>query len=251
MYMRNSNHTIEKTLLGVISKMSCSYKEIPLNKKIIESYLIELMDYFNENCSYFGVLLTYSTIFEYQNYKRLLIDLVSKYQLGKYIPINEKIVLDISEKQRKFLDKTTRSISKHVDNCYNIITKPLYDSFIIDMVSEYDEYNNKISYLSKQIVNPIYSKSSYEELNSLVERYYTIKVESRNCSDEPRDKNILFNNKFRNDKKILNAIANNIVYGYTDLFLGHYYWSEELMRHYVEEASKKVEVGPVLVKKNK
>ena len=75
-------------------------------------------------------------------------------------------------------------------------------------------------------------------------------MSKKNSKNNPK-KEKAWDRKLLEDKKKLIGIANNIVYGYSDLFLKYYNWSKPLCRYYLEQCKKNVEIGPNLIKVKK
>lgn len=248
-YMRNSRYLTERIFLGIFEKMSNNSNSFKLNKKNISFYINDLMDYFNEIGLNVDILQQDLETLGYEEYKKFLISLVNKYNIGKYIPSSEKILISMSKKQKDYIGKITESIGWIINDSYDIITKQKYCDFVISLIDECDLDTFEISYVNESIHNPIYPKEDYVRLNELVYQYYSIKGKQKDYSSETKKEKIECNKRLREDKKRLTSIANNIIYGYTDLFFNYYYWSKPLMKHYINEVKKDVVVGPTLIKK--
>lgn len=96
-----------------------------------------------------------------------------------------------------------------------------------------------------------YAKDVYIELDKLVCEYYSVKYGQKLYKNNTKKEKLETQRKLLEDKKKLIGIANNIVYGYSDLFLKYYNWSKHLCRYYILQCKKNVEVGPNLIKVKK
>lgn len=91
----------------------------------------------------------------------------------------------------------------------------------------------------------------YIELDKLICEYYSIKYRQKFYKNNTKKEKLETQKKLLEDKKKIIGIANNIVYGYSDLFLKYYNWSKPLCRYYIEQSKKSVEIGPDLIKVKK
>ena len=102
-----------------------------------------------------------------------------------------------------------------------------------------------------EITDNKYTKEEYIILDNLIREYYSIKIGQKLYKNNTKKEKLETQRKQLEDKKKLMGIANNIVYGYSDLFLKYYNWSKPLCRYYIEQCKKNVEIGPNLIKVKK
>lgn len=97
-------------------------------------------------------------------------------------------------------------------------------------------YNTKLGFKTWEVavITDKYTKEVYEALDKLIQEYCILKVKDNH--DEITEE----------EKKRLIEIMNNIAYGYTDLFFEYYGWCKKLGDYCMNEATKEVEVGPML-----
>lgn len=123
--------------------------------------------------------------------------------------------------------------------------------FNVSMTCGYDSHANELCGWGVEIFDNKYTKEEYMALDKLIQEYYFIKVGQKFYKMDTKKQKIETQKKLLEDKKRLTCIANNIVYGYSDLFLQYYNWSKPLCRHYIEQCKKNVEIGPSLIKVKK
>ena len=123
--------------------------------------------------------------------------------------------------------------------------------FNVSMTCEYDSSTNELCGWGVEINDNKYTKEEYMTLDKLIQEYYFIKMEQKNYKNNTKKEKLETQKKLLEDKKKLINIANNIVYGYSDLFLKYYNWSNPLCRYYIEQCKKNIEVGPNLIKAKK
>ena len=123
--------------------------------------------------------------------------------------------------------------------------------FNVAMTCGYDTLTNELCGWGVEITDDKYTKDVYITLDKLIQEYYFIKMGQKLYKSNTKKEKLETQKKLLNDKKKLTAIANNISYGYADLFLKYYNWSKPLCRHYMEQCKKDVKFGPNLVKVKK
>ena len=123
--------------------------------------------------------------------------------------------------------------------------------FIVSMTCGYDSSTNELCGWGVEINDNKYTKEEYIALDKLIQEYYFIKMGQKNYKNNTKKEKLEAQKKLLEDKKKLINIANNIVYGYSDLFLKYYNWSKPLCRYYMEQCKKNIEVGPNLIKVKK
>ena len=124
-------------------------------------------------------------------------------------------------------------------------------AFNVAMTCGYDSHSNELCCWSEKITDNKYSEDVYIMLDKLIQEYYFIKMGQKYYKNNTKKEKIETQKKLLEDKKKLTHIANNIIYGYSDLFLQYYNWSKPLCRHYIDQCKKNVEVGPNLIKVKK
>ena len=123
--------------------------------------------------------------------------------------------------------------------------------FIVSMTCGYDSSTNELCGWGVEINDNKYTKEEYIALDKLIQEYYFIKMGQKNYKNNTKKEKLEAQKKLLEDKKKLINIANNIVYGYSDLFLKYYNWSKPLCRYYMEQCKKNIEAGPNLIKVKK
>ena len=121
-------------------------------------------------------------------------------------------------------------------------------TFNVAMTCGYDSSTNELCGWGVEINDNKYTKEEYIALDKLIQEYYFIKMGQKNYKNNTKKEKLETQKKLLEDKKKIIGIANNIVYGYSDLFLKYYNWSKPLCRYYIEQCKKNVEVGPDLIK---
>ncbi len=120
--------------------------------------------------------------------------------------------------------------------------------FRVSMTCGYDSSSNELCSWGVEITNNQYTKEEYIALDKLIQEYYFIKMGQKTYRNNTKQEKLETQKRLQIDKKKLSPIANNIIYGYSDLFLKYYNWCKPLCRYYMEQCKKDVEVGPSLVK---
>lgn len=120
--------------------------------------------------------------------------------------------------------------------------------FNVSMTCGFDSSTDELIGGGVEINDDKYAKDVYIELDKLVCEYYSVKYGQKLYKNNTKKEKLETQRKLLEDKKKLIGIANNIVYGYSDLFLKYYNWSNPLCRYYIEQCRKSVEVGPNLIK---
>lgn len=123
--------------------------------------------------------------------------------------------------------------------------------FNVSMTCGYDFSTNELCGWGVEINDNKYTKEEYIALDKLIQEYYFIKMGQKNYKNNTKKEKLETQKKLLEDKKKMISIANNIVYGYSDLFLKYYNWSKPLCRYYIEQCKKNVETGPNLIKVKK
>lgn len=123
--------------------------------------------------------------------------------------------------------------------------------FNVSMLCGYDSSTNELCGWSVAIIDDKYTKEEYKALDNLIQEYYFIKFKQKLYKMNTKKEKLETEKKLLEDKQKLISIANNIVYGYSDLFLKYYNWSKPLCRYYMNQCKKNVEIGPNLIKVNK
>ncbi len=123
--------------------------------------------------------------------------------------------------------------------------------FNVSMTCGFDSSNNELCGWGVEITDNKYTKEEYMTLDNLIREYYFIKIAQKSYRNDTKEEKLETQKKLLEDKKKLIGIANNIVYGYSDLFLKYYNWSKPLCRYYMEQCKKNIEIGPDLVKVKK
>ena len=124
-------------------------------------------------------------------------------------------------------------------------------TFNVSMTCGFDFYTYELIGTGVEITDSIYTKEVYVELDKLICEYYYIKCRQKFYKNGTKKERLETQKKLLEDKKKLICIANNIVYGYSELFLKYYNWSKPLCRYYIEQCKKNVEFGPDLIKVKK
>lgn len=88
-------------------------------------------------------------------------------------------------------------------------------------------------------------------LDDLIQNYYFIKINQKFYKQTTKKEKLETQKRLLEDKKKLLSLANQIIYGYSDLFLKYYNWCKPLCRYYLEQCKKDVMIGPTLEKMNK
>ena len=123
--------------------------------------------------------------------------------------------------------------------------------FNVSMTCGYDSSTDELCGWGVEITDNKYTKEEYISLDKLIQEYYFIKAEQKFYKNNTKKERLETQKRLLEDKKKLTGIANNIVYGYSELFLKYYNWSKPLCRYYIEQCKKNVEVGPNLIKVKK
>ncbi len=123
--------------------------------------------------------------------------------------------------------------------------------FNVAMTCGYDSSTDELCGWGVEITDNKYTKEEYIILDNLIREYYFIKIGQKSYKSNTKNEKIETQKKLLEDKKKLISVANNIVYGYSDLFLKYYNWSKPLCRYYIEQCKKNVEIGPNLIKVKK
>lgn len=123
--------------------------------------------------------------------------------------------------------------------------------FNVSMTCGVDFSNGELIGWGEEINDDKYTEDVYIELDKMICEYYIIKYEQKSYKNNTKKEKLETQRKLLEDKKKLIGIANNIVYGYSDLFLKYYNWSKPLCRYYLEQCKKNVEIGPNLIKVKK
>ena len=123
--------------------------------------------------------------------------------------------------------------------------------FNVAMTCGYDSNSNELCGWGVEITDNKYGKEEYIALDKLIQQYYFIKIGQKFYTNNTKEEKWETKKRLLEDKERLTSIANNIVYGYSDLFLKYYNWSKPLCRYYIEQCKKNVEVGPNLIKVKK
>ena len=123
--------------------------------------------------------------------------------------------------------------------------------FNVSMTCGFDSSNGELIGSGVEINDDKYIKDVYVELDKMICEYYSIKYGQKSYKNKTKKERLETQRKLLEDKKKLICIANNIVYGYSDLFLKYYNWSKPLCRYYLEQCKKDVETGPNLIKVKK
>ena len=124
-------------------------------------------------------------------------------------------------------------------------------AFNVAMTCGYDSHSNELCCWGKKITDDKYPEDIYIMLDKLIQEYYFIKMGQKYYRNNTKKEKIETQKKLLEDKKKLTYLANNIVYGYSDLFLQYYNWSKPLCKHYIDQCKKNVEIGPNLIKVKK
>lgn len=123
--------------------------------------------------------------------------------------------------------------------------------FNVSMICGFDSSTDELIYSGVEINDDKYNKDVYVKLDKLIWEYYSIKYGQKSYKNNTKKEKLETQRKLLEDKKKLIGIANNIIYGYSDLFLKYYNWSNQLCRYYMEQSKRNVEVGPNLIKVKK
>lgn len=246
--MEQSNNLIEKIFLGVFSKMSRNLAPFSLHQKIVSYYMDELKNFLGQNGIETDILEKNFDTLDYDKYRTFIIDLVTKYEIGRYREFYDEIILSMNYSQIEKISKMTEDINILVEELFKIVTKREYDAFPISIIDGCDLDKGLIEIMPEYIYNPLYSKEVYQELYNLVDEYLTIKIMQKRYPMNTKKEKLETEKKLREDKKKLLGLANNIIYGYNDIFLYYYYWCKPLFRHCMNEAKKEVLIGPTLSK---
>ena len=123
--------------------------------------------------------------------------------------------------------------------------------FNVSMTCGYDSSTDELCGWGVEINDNKYTKEEYISLDKLIQEYYFIKMGQKTYKNNTKKERLETQKKLLEDKKKLTGITNNIVYGYSELFLKYYNWSKPLCRYYIEQCKKNVEVGPNLIKVKK
>lgn len=123
--------------------------------------------------------------------------------------------------------------------------------FNVSMTSGFDSSTYELIGGGVEISDGRYTKDVYIKLDNLICEYYSVKYGQKFYKNNTEKEKLETQRKLLEDKKKLIGITNNIVYGYSDLFLKYYSWCKPLCRYYIEQCKKNVEVGPNLIKVKK
>ena len=123
--------------------------------------------------------------------------------------------------------------------------------FNVSMTCGFDSSTDELIGGGVEINDDKYTKDIYRELDKLICEYYSIKYGQKFYKNNTKREKLETQRKLLEDKKKLIGIANNIIYGYSDLFLKYYNWCKPLCRYYLEQCKKNVEIGPNLIKVKK
>lgn len=231
---------LENIFLGVFSKNANSLAGYPLNSKIVYLYADKLQEFLIRNNLEQSILESDNC--DYPLYRDYLVNLVTKYKIGRYNPLSDKIIISITRTQMLEIELLNKDISHLVDECFEIVNERMIEKFYTKIIDGDSESNELID-------NPIYSEETYKKVHDLVQEYNIIKARQKAYPMKTRKEKQATKKKLRSDKKRLTAIANNIIYGYTDIFIEYYSRNKQLLRHYNNEIKKEVNIGPKLTRK--
>lgn len=239
---------LDRIFLGILIECGKDLGGISLDEKIIDYFKDDFFNYLN------SLDIDISEFYEnneFKNdaYRAYIIKLAKDYDLGYYRSGDNTLVLHPTGYQIEDITRDNEDISELVMNAHQLFTKEPYEAFWAHVIEGVDLKSGLMEVGLDRIYHPLYEKSVYEDLYTLVYNYYCIKIDQQTYPNGTKKEKMETEKRLREDKKKLTALANQIVYGYTDLIEYYYYWSKALIRHYNDIAHKKVVVGPGIIEK--
>lgn len=157
---------------------------------------------------------------------------MEKYIPKKYLEYYMKLARSEGEIPRYIISSFRRNYGSSV---YGMDIIPDYISkFKVNITDGYNSKKEEFSKVEMDIISDKYEKEVYETLDRLIQEYCILKVKDNK------------NEITVDEKKRLVEVMNTISYGYTDLLFEYYSWCRRLGDYCMNEATKEIEVGPML-----